>query len=123
MVEAEPRDTHARDDTTRAPAAAAPVAAKPAKTKAPPKDEGPAAEITIDDFMKVDLRVAKVLSAVGRRGARQALAVTLDVGALGSRDIFAGLRPHVAPETLVGRMVVVVANLAPRKMKFGVSTA
>lgn len=102
-----------------APAVAAPVKAKADKPK---KDEGPPPEITIDDFMKVDLRAAKVVSATAVEGSDKLIAVKLDVGALGQRDIFAGLRPHVAPETLVGRIVVVVANLAPRKMKFGISS-
>jgi methionyl-tRNA synthetase len=74
------------------------------------------------DFMKVDLRAGKVLSASVVEGSDKLIAVKLDLGARGHRDIFAGLRPHIAPEALVGRMVVVVANLAPRKMKFGVSS-
>ena len=90
--------------------------AKAAKAKEPPP------EIGIDDFMKVDLRAAKVLSAAAVEGSDKLIAVKLDVGSLGTREIFAGLRPHVAPEALLGRMVVVVANLAPRKMKFGVSS-
>jgi methionyl-tRNA synthetase len=92
---------------------------KPDKKKA---DEGPPPEITIDDFMKVDLRAAKVLSAAAVEGSDKLIAVKLDVGPLGQRDIFAGLRPHIAPEALVGRIVVVVANLQPRKMKFGTSS-
>jgi methionyl-tRNA synthetase len=85
------------------------------------KDEPPP-EIAIDDFMKVDLRAARVLAAADVEGSDKLIAVKLDVGPLGERDIFAGLRPHVAAEALVGRTVVVVANLAPRKMKFGVSS-
>ncbi|MCC7071353.1 MAG: methionine--tRNA ligase [Deltaproteobacteria bacterium] len=106
---------------TSAPSSAVAQSAKPDKKKAPPAEAAPPAEISIDEFMKVELRAAKVLSATAVEGSDKLIAVKLDVGELGARDIFAGLRPHVAPEALVGRMVVVVANLAPRKMKFGTS--
>jgi methionyl-tRNA synthetase len=104
-----------------APAASAKPEQKAPAKKAPPKEEAPPAEIAIDDFLKVDLRAARVLQAVAVEGSDKLIAVKLDVGPLGTKDIFAGLRPHVAPEALVGRVVVVVANLAPRKMKVGTS--
>ena len=91
------------------------------KNKAPAPEAPPPAEISIDEFMKVELRAARVVSASAVEGSDKLIAVKLDLGELGARDMFAGLRPHVAPESLVGRMVVVVANLAPRKMKFGIS--
>ena len=78
------------------------------------------ATVAIDDFHKLDLRVAKVLAASAVPGADKLLELTLDVGDH-ERRVFAGVRNAYAPESLVGRLVVVVANLAPRKMRFGVS--
>ncbi len=77
--------------------------------------------ISIDDFLRVDLRVAKVMSADLIAGADKLLKLRLDVGELGVRDIFAGIRAAYEPASLVGRLIVVVANLEPRKMRFGVS--
>jgi methionyl-tRNA synthetase len=77
--------------------------------------------ISIDDFLRVDLRVAKVLSASLVDGADKLLKLRLDVGELGERDIFAGIRAAYDPAVLVGRLIVVVANLEPRKMRFGLS--
>jgi methionyl-tRNA synthetase len=77
--------------------------------------------ISIDDFMRIDLRVAKVLSADFVAGADKLLKLRLDVGELGQREIFAGIRAAYEPASLVGRLMVVVANLEPRKMRFGIS--
>lgn len=77
--------------------------------------------ISIDDFLKVQLRAAKVIKASHVEGADKLLQLTLDVGDLGQRNVFAGIKAKYAPKELEGRMVVLVANLAPRKMKFGVS--
>jgi methionyl-tRNA synthetase len=77
--------------------------------------------IAIDEFLRVDLRVAKVLSAELVAGADKLLKLRLDVGELGERDIFAGIRAAYEPASLVGRLLVVVANLEPRTMRFGVS--
>ena len=77
--------------------------------------------IGIDDFGKLELRVARIAGAEHVEGADKLLKLTLDVGALGTRTVFAGIKAAYAPEKLVGRLAVVVANLAPRKMKFGVS--
>ena len=76
--------------------------------------------ISIDDFMKVDLRIARIEKAEPVEGADKLLALTLDVGDE-KRQVFAGIKAAYDPETLVGRHVIVVANLAPRKMRFGVS--
>jgi methionyl-tRNA synthetase len=76
--------------------------------------------ISIDDFMKVDLRIARIEKAEPVEGADKLLALTLDLGD-STRNVFAGIKAAYAPEDLVGRQVVVVANLAPRKMRFGVS--
>jgi methionyl-tRNA synthetase len=77
--------------------------------------------ISIDDFLRVDLRVAKILSADLIAGADKLLKLRVDVGELGEREIFAGIRAAYEPASLVGRLIVVVANLEPRKMRFGVS--
>jgi methionyl-tRNA synthetase len=77
--------------------------------------------ISIDDFLRVDLRVAKVLRAELVAGADKLLKLVLDVGELGTRSVFAGIRAAYEPNSLVGRLIVVVANLEPRKMRFGVS--
>ena len=77
-------------------------------------------EITIDDFNKLDLRVAKIIKAELVEGADKLLKLTLDLGG-GTRTVFAGIKSAYAPEKLEGRLAVVVANLAPRKMKFGIS--
>ena len=77
--------------------------------------------ITIDDFLKVKLRAARIAKAAPVEGADKLLRLTLDVGELGERNVFAGIKSKYRPEDLEGRMVVLVSNLAPRKMKFGVS--
>jgi methionyl-tRNA synthetase len=77
--------------------------------------------ISIDDFLRVDLRVAKVLAAELIAGADKLLKLRVDVGELGEREIVAGIRAAYDPASLVGRLIVVVANLEPRKMRFGTS--
>jgi len=77
--------------------------------------------ISIDDFGKVDLRIARIANAEHVEGAEKLLRLTLDVGALGTKQVFAGIKSAYDPATLVGRLTVMVANLAPRKMKFGMS--
>jgi len=77
--------------------------------------------INIDDFSKIDLRIARIANAEHVEGADKLLKLTLDLGALGTRQVFAGIKSAYAPEALVGRLTVMVANLAPRKMKFGMS--
>jgi methionyl-tRNA synthetase len=77
--------------------------------------------ISIDEFLRVDLRIAKILGADLVSGADKLLKLRLDVGELGEREIFAGIRAAYEPNALIGRLIVVVANLEPRKMRFGVS--
>jgi methionyl-tRNA synthetase len=77
--------------------------------------------ISIDDFNKVDLRVAKIVNAEHVEGAEKLLKLTLDIGEDQPRTVFAGIKSAYDPEKLKGRMTVMVANLAPRKMKFGLS--
>ena len=87
----------------------------------PLKDEPIADEITIDDFVKVDFRVARVLSAEHVPEANKLLKLTLGLGGDETRQVFAGIKAAYEPENLVGRLVVMVANLKPRKMRFGLS--
>ncbi len=109
-------------------AATASPAVKPASAGAPagkaapvPAAEGPAATISIEEFGKVDLRVARVDTAEFVEGADKLLKLGVDLGNGEKRTIFAGIRSAYEPQALVGRHVVVVANLEPRKMRFGVS--
>ncbi len=116
-----------RDTLTSPPAAEAKPAKaeKPAKVEAKtePKADGEApAYIGIDDFAKLDLRIGKVLECGFVEGSDKLLRFLLDAGDLGQRQIFSGIRgSYGEPETLVGRNVVFIANLAPRKMRFGLS--
>ena len=100
-----------------------PAAAPPA-----PGGEPLAAEIGIDDFAKVDLRIAKIVAAERVEGSTKLLCLTLDAGEGPDpqgrpryRNVFSGIASAYAPEALVGKLTVLVANLAPRKMKFGTS--
>ena len=77
--------------------------------------------IQIDDFMKVDLRVAQVEEASHVEGADKLLAIKLNLGELGTKNVFAGIKSAYEPSDLKGKLVVMVYNLAPRKMKFGLS--
>ncbi|HEY3325557.1 MAG TPA: methionine--tRNA ligase [Novimethylophilus sp.] len=77
--------------------------------------------IGIDDFAKVDLRIARIVNAEHVEGAEKLLRLTLDIGEENPRQVFAGIKSAYDPAMLVGRLTVMVANLAPRKMKFGLS--
>ena len=102
--------------------AAAPALAAPAKAVvAAPAVSSDGTTIGIEDFGKVDLRIARIASAEHVEGADKLLRLSLDLGPLGTRQVFAGIKAAYAPETLVNRLTVCVANLAPRKMKFGLS--
>jgi len=91
-----------------------------APTSGPLHDDPIADVISIDDFAKVDLRIAKIIKAEHVEGADKLLQLTLDIGGE-TRNVFAGIKSAYAPEELEGRHTVMVANLAPRKMRFGVS--
>jgi methionyl-tRNA synthetase len=80
-----------------------------------------AANISIDEFTKVDLRVVKILNAEHVEGADKLLKLTVDLGNGITRQIFAGIKAAYSPEQLIGRLTVIVANLEPRKMRFGLS--
>ena len=77
--------------------------------------------ITIDDFVKIDLRIAKILECKAVEGSSKLLQLTLDAGEGKTRNVFSGIASMYQPEDLVGKLTVLVANLAPRKMKFGIS--
>ncbi len=78
-------------------------------------------EISIDDFTKVDLRIAKIIHAEHVEGAEKLLRLSLDIGEAQPRQVFAGIKSAYDPDQLIGRLTLMVANLAPRKMKFGLS--
>jgi methionyl-tRNA synthetase len=86
-----------------------------------PGGEAIAPTITIDDFSKVDLRIAKIVNCEAVEGSTKLLRLTLDVGEGKTRNVFSGIASAYKPEDLVGKHTVMVANLAPRKMKFGIS--
>jgi len=93
----------------------------PAQAATVPGGEPIADTITIDDFAKIDLRIAQIVNCEAVEGSSKLLRLTLDVGEGRTRNVFSGIASAYAPEDLVGKLTVVVANLAPRKMKFGVS--
>lgn len=109
----------ANKDSLQAAPAKAEAAKTQAKADAPAVDEG--AYISIDDFTKIDLRIAQIVSAEHVEGAEKLLKLLLDIGEDKPRQVFAGIKSAYDPATLVGRLTVMVANLAPRKMKFGMS--
>jgi methionyl-tRNA synthetase len=113
-----------RDSLQATPEAAAPADAKgkskAAKAAAADKDETPGV-ISIDDFAKIDLRIAKIVDCKAVEGSDKLLQLTLDVGEEKTRNVFSGIKSAYQPEQLVGKLTVMVANLAPRKMKFGMS--
>ncbi len=97
----------------------APAAPEPEKRS--PGGEDIAPTIGIDDFAKIDLRIAKIVQCEAVEGSTKLLHLTLDVGEGKTRNVFSGIASAYKPEALVGKLTVMVANLAPRKMKFGLS--
>jgi methionyl-tRNA synthetase len=124
MTRVDPKQLDALFESEAAPAAVAPAAA--AATTAPGAaavsagDSTGAATLSLDEFKRVDLRVARIVNAEAVAGADKLLKLTLDLGSE-MRTVFAGIKSAYDPQTLKGRLTVMVANLAPRKMKFGVS--
>jgi len=96
-------------------------AAEPEPEKTVPGGEELAPAIGIDEFTKIDLRIAKIVNCEAVEGSTKLLRLTLDVGEGKHRNVFSGIASAYKPEDLVGKLTVMVANLAPRKMKFGVS--
>lgn len=83
--------------------------------------EAIAPQITIEDYAKIDLRIGKIIAASHVEGADKMIQLTVDLGEPATRNILAGIKSAYNPEDLVGSLSVFVANLAPRKMKFGIS--
>jgi len=118
-------------EPAKALASATPAAPGAAKAPAPAGGAHPAAAaaqdpstpatIGIDDFTRIDLRIARIVNAEHVEGADKLIRLTLDVGEGRHRTVFAGIKSAYDPATLVGRLTPMVANLAPRKMKFGLS--
>jgi methionyl-tRNA synthetase len=102
-------------------AAAAAAAKSPQPVSEAKSATGGGEQITIDDFGKVDLRIARIVAAEAVEGADKLVKLTLDIGEAAPRTVFAGIKSAYAPASLVGRLTPMVANLAPRKMRFGVS--
>lgn len=102
--------------------AATPVKAAVKADKAISTEREPISDtISIDDFAKIDLRVAKIIKASAVEGADKLVQLQLDIGGGEVRQVFAGIKSAYSPEQLEGRLTVMVANLAPRKMRFGLS--
>jgi methionyl-tRNA synthetase len=120
MTRVEEKQLDALFDLKETPMANTPPSPLPPLPEGAGKSTGASAQITIDDFNKVDLRVAKIVKAEAVEGADKLLKLTLDLGD-GSKTVLAGIKTAYDPAQLEGRLTVVVANLAPRKMKFGVS--
>jgi methionyl-tRNA synthetase len=123
MTRVDPKQLDALFDTAKESTV---TTATPPPAPVPPAATAPAAvptpaTISIDDFAKIDLRVARIAHAEHVEGADKLLRLTLDIGAFGTRQVFAGIKSAYDPAALIGRMTVMVANLAPRKMKFGIS--
>jgi methionyl-tRNA synthetase len=113
--------TETSEDTSPGHTAPIGVDEKPADTDAPLLAEPLAETISFNEFAKVDLRVARVIEAEDVSGAQKLLRLTLSLGGEHRLNVFAGIKGAYKPESLVGRLVICVANLAPRKMKFGIS--
>lgn len=110
------------DSEAKLAAKAAPTKSDAAKSEVAKAEAATGGFIGIDDFAKLDLRIGKVLVCEFVEGSDKLLRFELDAGELGKRQIFSGIRSsYTEPETLVGRNVVFIANLAPRKMRFGLS--
>ncbi len=121
----ESKDIEAMTEANKENLSATPAVIKTALPAAAPvlasSDAAEGSYISIDDFTKVDLRIAKIVNAEHVEGAEKLLKLTLDIGEATPRQVFAGIKSAYDPATLIGRNTVMVANLAPRKMKFGMS--
>jgi methionyl-tRNA synthetase len=121
-IPAQPPEPKQSGQTKQASAKTSAPDNNPSNTAAAaPGGEPLAPTITIDDFVKIDLRVARITNCEQVEGSTKLLRLTLDVGEGRLRNVFSGIKSAYTPEQLIGRLTVVVANLAPRKMKFGVS--
>jgi methionyl-tRNA synthetase len=98
-----------------------PASPSPASERGETSSGAASPQISLDDFTKVDLRIARIVAAEAVEGADKLVKLTLDIGEERPRTVFAGIKSAYAPQALVGRLTPMVANLAPRKMRFGVS--
>ncbi len=131
MTRIDPKAIEAMTEANKENLAPTPALIKTASPAAAPtlaaSDAAEGSYISIDDFTKVDLRIAKIVNAEHVEGAEKLLKLTLDIGEVAdngepiTRQVFAGIKSAYDPEALKGRLTVMVANLAPRKMKFGMS--
>ena len=121
MTRIDPKQVTALVEANKDSLQPAPSPARHAEQQQHAETPATAQHIAIDDFLKVDLRVARIVDANHVEGADKLLRLDLDVGALGTRTVFAGIKSRYDPAQLKGRLTLVVANLAPRKMKFGLS--
>jgi methionyl-tRNA synthetase len=124
LVRVNPKDVQAMIDESKeseVSTEAQPAAATWQDSAEPLTNEPLAAECTIDDFVKVDLRVARIVVAEQVPEARKLLRLTLSLGGDVRKNVFAGIKSAYEPEQLIGRLVICVANLKPRQMKFGLS--
>ncbi|MCB1689859.1 MAG: methionine--tRNA ligase [Halioglobus sp.] len=124
LTRVDPKQVEAMVEASReTPTVAAPPAAKAKASKAKPAPGvATAATIEFDDFAKIDLRIAEIVAADHVEGADKLLRLTLNLGeGADQKQVFAGIKSAYQPEDLVGKLTVMVANLAPRKMRFGVS--
>ena len=120
MARIDPKQIDALIEGPKA-SATAPAPAHAAGHRIPAPRPPARGSISIDDFGRIDLRIARIVNAEHVEGADKLLKLTLDVGEGRHRTVFAGIKSAYRPEDLVGRLTPMVANLAPRKMKFGVS--
>lgn len=122
MTRIDPKQVTALIDANKQTLIPSETAAPAPATKASAAAPQPSAELcTVDDFGKIDLRIARIANAETVEGADKLVRLTLDLGEATTRNVFAGIKSAYAPEKLIGRLTVMVANLAPRKMKFGIS--
>ncbi|WP_092439703.1 methionine--tRNA ligase [Collimonas sp. OK607] len=121
MTRVEPKMLDALFDAPVAAAAATATEVVGTEDSSASSIEPLAAEIKIDDFVKVDLRIAKIVNCEHVDGSDKLLRLTLDAGEGRLRNVFSGIKSSYQPEELIGKLTVLVANLAPRKMKFGIS--
>ena len=117
MIEASKESLPGSENPVAPPVAVSPA---PAAIKAVPAEKA-SSVISIDDFTRIELRIARITAAEALPEADKLLRLVLDVGDLGTRQVFAGIKGAYDAATLVGRLTVIVANLAPRKMRFGLS--
>ncbi|MGB7481187.1 MAG: methionine--tRNA ligase [Burkholderiaceae bacterium] len=121
MTRVEPKMMDALFEAPEPEAAGAAATAAPAGTAGNAAIEPISEEIKIDDFARIDLRIARIVDCQPVDGSDKLLRLTLDVGEGRLRNVFSGIKSAYQPADLVGKLTVMVANLAPRKMKFGIS--